>query len=289
MLKEKLTEALAKKSNDVNSYVWKGKKVLVGGEYTQSEVKMVDCSIKELEKFLEHCNSMLYSDNVNNPGRYRLLDIIREQREKCNCELFMRWLEKERELSRYVFLASIRECLNNNPQIDSKTDPIKCIVGGCPKEFENIPIDLVIEACLDTLGYFSKQHITTVFLLKHGIWFSQEDLEEIKKKGVVDRLEYAQKKLGIWSDPNMVQEGVKDVKKMYANMLKLNPKGLSLEQMFSMITLSSKKYSEMTTQQLTTLRNRVLFSLENQAHLHIQQWEKRIAQIQQVIAYKQGK
>jgi hypothetical protein len=49
-----------------------------------------------------------------------------------------------------------------------------------------------------------------------------------------------------------------------------------------MFNLKSKKYSELTTDQLVLLRNKVLFRFEQKIDLHIHQWEERIRQIQVV-------
>ena len=49
-----------------------------------------------------------------------------------------------------------------------------------------------------------------------------------------------------------------------------------------MINLKPKKYSALTTDQLVTLRNKVLFKLENEVKFHISQWEERIRQIELV-------
>lgn len=272
---EQLAEALAKKANDINSFTWKGKKSKVNGKVIQEEVRMVDCSVEELKKYLDHCISMLTNTDYKNPGRYTLLTLIKEQRLKCNAELFVRWMDQEKSVPRYIFMTSIRECLNNNPHIDPKTSPIEIIVGGCPNEFKNIPIDLVLDACMDTLGRFSKQHLTLTFILRHGIWFTSDELKELQKKNVSDRLEYAKQKLGIDTSENGIEFDVK-----------INPKGLSFNQMQAMTTLKSKKYSELTTLQLETLRNRILFSLENEVNFHIKQWEKRMNQLKMVLQAK---
>jgi AAA+ superfamily predicted ATPase len=49
-----------------------------------------------------------------------------------------------------------------------------------------------------------------------------------------------------------------------------------------MVKLKSKKYSELTTDQLTLLRNKILFRLEDEVEFHISQWEERIEQIKKV-------
>ena len=93
-MKEKLTEAINAKNNDVKSFVWKLARNKQTGE--QEEIKLVDATEEQLNRFYTHCMSMLYSEDKLNPGRYVLLDIIKEQREKCNVELFLRDLETGR-------------------------------------------------------------------------------------------------------------------------------------------------------------------------------------------------
>lgn len=273
---EQLAEALAKKANDINSFTWKYERSKKSRTSEQSEVRMVDCSIEELNKFKQHCLSMLDSQDYHNPGRRTLLKIISEQRQKCNAELFVRWMSEQKNVPRYVLMSTIRECLNKNPHIDPKITPIKHIVGNCPLEFENIIIDMVLDACMDTLGKINKKHLTLTFILKQGIWFTSEELKEMQRKGVTDRLMYAKEKLSI-----LPEEG-KDI----IFDLKISSKGLSLSQMYAMTSLKSKKYSELTTLQLETLRNRILYSLESEINFHIKQWEKRLSQIELVLQSK---
>jgi hypothetical protein len=216
---------------------------------------------------------MLYNTSSSNPGRYTLLDIISEQRHKCNTELFIRWLNEEKETPKYVFISILNEFLKNNPQVDPKVTTIDFALGGCPKEFSDLPIATVIEGCLDSLGMFNRQHITLSFILKHGIWFSPNELKQLAQENVEDKLNYAGKALGL-ND--------------YSS-LRINPKGLSLAQMIAMISLRNKKYSELSTIQLETLRNRILFSLENEVKFHIKQWETRIEQINLVLESKKLK
>jgi hypothetical protein len=214
---------------------------------------------------------MLYNNNNENPGRYLLLETITEQRDKCNAELFIRWMDREKETPKYVFLTSLKECLNNNPQIDPKKTPIELIVGGCPSEYKNILISTVIDGCMDTLGQFNKRHLTLTFMLKQGVWLSAEELKKLDKSKGMDTLAYVRQVLGLVANPLD---------------LRINPKGLSLAQMQSMVSLRSRKYSELSTLQLETLRNRILFSLENEVKFHIKQWENRKRQIKLVLKSK---
>ena len=54
-----------------------------------------------------------------------------------------------------------------------------------------------------------------------------------------------------------------------------------------MINLNSCKYSELTINQLTILRDKILFKLEEEIYFHISQWEERINQIKKVAEARQ--
>lgn len=270
-MKEKLAAAIAKKNNDINTFIWKGHKVEVNGQLVQEEKRLVDCSEEELRTFYNHCESMLYNDSKEFPGRYVLLDIIKDQRERCNAELFLRWLEQEKSVPRYTFLASLRVFLDNNKGIDTKEVFIsEALVGECPTEFARLPIDVVLEGCLDKLGKFNKQHITLTFILKQGLWFTQQESKDLTEKTATgefrEKADVAKERLGLKPSVNLY----------------MTPKGLSFTQLRAMVNLKSKKYSELTTPQLETLRNRILFSLEDEVKFHISQWETRKNQIKMV-------
>lgn len=64
--------------------------------------------------------------------------------------------------------------------------------------------------------------------------------------------------------------------------LTVKPTGLNYSELRAMVTLKPKKYSELTTDQLTVLRNKVLFRLENEVLFHIDQWEERMRQLRLV-------
>lgn len=214
---------------------------------------------------------MLYNSDKDNPGRYVLIDIIKDQIDRCNCELFLRWLEQEKSKPRFNFLSDIRTVLDNNKDItDIKTFPISDIVGGCPDEYKNLSISLVLDGLLDRLGKFDRKHITLTFILKQGLWFTQQELKDLSEKNedgtLKDRVETVKERLGLKPNVN----------------IHITPKGINYTQLRAMILLRSKKYSELTTDQLKTLRNIILFSLIDEAQFHANQWEDRIKQIEAV-------
>ena len=116
---------------------------------------------------------------------------------------------------------------------------------------------------------FNKKHITRTFILKQGVWLTPTESKELLgKEGVeVDRLAVIREHLGI-----------KDVERV-----NLNSRGINYTQMRAMLNLKpNKKYADLTTDQLETLRNRILFNLEEEVKSHITAWEKRMEEIELV-------
>ena len=68
--------------------------------------------------------------------------------------------------------------------------------------------------------------------------------------------------------------------------LRSNSKGLKYSELRAMLNLRTKKYSELTTDQLTTLRDKVLFRFEEEIDYHISQWEEIIRQLELVAQSK---
>lgn len=275
-MREKLSAAIEAKNNDVKSFVWKLARNKETGE--QQEIKLVDATEEQLNQFYKHCMSMLYSEDRLNPGRYTLLNIIKEQRDKCNTELFLRKLEKGsicadgKSYPRYLYLQDLRTFIDANksqfPARELKNISIATITPGIPREFERISIESVISACLDGLGFFDNKHITFSFILNLGLYLTPEEMKEFTEKDkngkVRNRIEVVKERLNMNSN-------------VY---LKVKPSGLSFTELRAMIGLKTKKYSELTTDQLVTLRNKVLFKLENEVKEHIEQWEERIRQLE---------
>lgn len=279
LMGSKMTEALEKKKTDVNSFIWKLPKHEVNGKYVQDEIRLMDASEQQLNSFYNHCQSMLNNRSEKDPGRYMLLGIIKDQRRRCNAELFLRWLEDADGINfpRFKFLEALRGFLDTNKNtVDPTTFPIASVLNSdqCPAEFADIPSSLILEGCLDRLGKFDKKHLTLSFILKQGLWFTSQESKDLTIKdengNVRDKIEVVRENLKL---PATI-------------MIRSNPKGLSYAQLRSMINLKSKKYSDLTTDQLRLLRDRILFSLEDDVRLHIDQWETRISQIIQVMKLK---
>lgn len=266
-----------KKDSDINSFVWKGHKVLdANGQYKQSEQRLVDMVEAELLTCYDHCKTMLFNKDTQNPGRYLVLEIIADQRDRCGAELFLRYVEQEHDLSRFTLIEMVSSFLKLNKEVLKGTKPaLKLAFDNMPNEFQNISLHLVLDGCLDRLGILNKKHITRTFILKQGIWLTpseSKDLVEYDGMGnIIDRLLVIRERLGI-----------KEIEKLY-----INSKGLNFTQMRAMLNIKpNKKYMDLTTLQLETLRDRILFNLEETVNDHIIAWERRMTEITQVIEFK---
>lgn len=282
ILKEKIEEAIEAKNNDTKSFVWKLARKSDG---TQEEIHLVDATPEQLNTFYKHCKSMLYSGDKLNPGRYVLLEIIEDQRRKCNVELFLRKLESGalcadgKPYPRYLYLQDIRSYMNANkanfPTEELNDISIATVTKGLPREFERISIEEVINACLDRLGTFDNKHITFSFILNMGIYLTPTEIKEFDEK---DKDGNTRSKLEVIKERLNIKPTVR---------LTVKPTGLNFSELRAMVNLKSKKYSDLTTDQLTVLRNKVLFRLEDEVQFHIKSWEERIRQIK-LVAQEKG-
>lgn len=276
-MREKLMEAMEAKSNDTKSFVWKLARKADG---TQEEIRLVDATPEQLNRFYKHCQSMLYSNDKLNPGRYVLLNIIEEQRKKCNVEIFLRKLESGaicadgQPYPRHLYIQDIRAYMNAHknefPSSELKNISISSCTGGLPREFERISIEEVLDGGLDQLGYFDNKHITFSFILNMGVYLTPAEMKEFDEK---DKDGNTRSKLEVIKERLNIKSTVR---------LTVKPTGLNYSELRAMVTLKPKKYSELTTDQLTVLRNKVLFRLENEVLFHIDQWEERMRQLKLV-------
>lgn len=287
-LGDALQKALDAKKNDYSNFVWKGEKRKEGDKYVQEVEHIENMSPERLKECWEHCEKMLRNDDPKHLGRYNVLEEVTEEIEKCNVELFLRYLENKylvREhynpTPRFKMMVAIREFIKNSDQeaearginLDWKTLPITHLSDGeFPAEFQDISISDALEGCIDQLGAFNKQHLTMTFITKMGLWFTKQEENELKANSNTDRLKLAKERLHL---PSKL-------------VLRFSEKGLSFHEMRAMLTLPKKqKYSDMTTEQLTTLRNKVLLRLSREIDGHIFSWKRLQRQIE-LIAKNKG-
>ena len=281
VLGDALQKALDAKKNNYSNFVWKGEKRKEGDKYVQESEKISEMSPERLKECWNHCEKMLRNDDPKHLGRYNVLEEVTSQINKCNTELLLRYFEntyQKREngiaTKRFSLMISLRQFQNNNPEItDLSSIPFVKITENLPDEFSDISISDVLDGCTDNLGAFNKQHLTMTFITKMGLWFTKAEENELKgnNNSNTERLRVAKERLHL---PTKL-------------ILRFSEKGLSYHEMRAMLTLPKKqKYSDMTTEQLVTLRNKVLLRLSREIDGHIFSWKRLQKQIELVAKSK---
>lgn len=271
-------------NNRLENYVWRESRLTNDRHEKQIEYKLIDMGEFELQAAYDHCKHMLYNSDVKNPGRMLILDQISKQINDCGAELALRWFlsltDKDGEplYSPMSLIIDLRNWINTLPA--GKEYKLKDFVK-VPLDYKNITINSLIEAAKDNLGYFDYSKISFAFIYRLGIYFTPAELDEMKN----------------FTSGNTMQEKI-DVLKMQLGIkddvvIKPNPKGLTDQEFRDMIHLKKikrfqkRKYSELATGQLETLRKKVLFALEEQILQQIQVWKILMSQIEEVAKYKQ--
>ena len=278
VLGDKLQEALSEKADDINSYVWKGPKV----NGIQQEIKLVNASFEQLQKWYNHCQQMLYNDNAKNPGRITLLGIVQDQIQHCRAELLIRWLKVEKQYSSTRCLEDLRKLINNNKEVLTpeavKTYPIGNLMDGLPIEYQRVPVKLIMDACLDLLGVMDNQHITLNFIIKMGLWFTPREMQkDLYRKDpetgkARNRLDVVKEELRINLRPNQ--------------FLRICDTGLSFAEFKAIYMMQRDKFSNLTSEQLKLLSNKILYRFQIQCEEQAKQWQMKSEEICKVAAEK---
>lgn len=286
VLGDALKKALDAKTT--SNFIWKGKKQKEDGKMVQSSEVMEEMSDERLIECYQHCHRMLYNENPKNLGRYNVLGEIIEQINKCNIELFLRYcentfMENSREaIPRRNIYYGLRIFIDNTNKAlkeegkeeieDWSKVAISNAASNLPDDFKNIPISEVLDGCIGYLGSFEKKHLTLTFITKMGLWFTKAEENDLKASSNLERLKIVKERLHL---PEKL-------------VLKLSDKGLSYKEMRAMLVLPPKqKYSDMTTDQLVALRDKILPRLQKHIDGHIYNWKKLQRQLN-VIAKERG-
>ena len=133
-----------------------------------------------------------------------------------------------------------------------------------------------MDACLDSLGQFDNSHLTLNFIVKMGLWFTQQEMQkDLYRKDpntgkAVNRLEVVSKELRL--SPLV--------------SLKICDTGLSYAEFRSMCRLKRDKYANLTSDQLKLLSSKVLYRFQNQCENQAKQWEDKMEEIKKVAESK---
>ena len=276
VLGDKLQEALDIKKEDVNSYVWKGPRV----NGVQEEFKLIDADYDTLKKWYNRCITMLNNTDVHTPGRLVLVNIIDDQIARCRAELLMRWLRKEKQYTNIKCLQDLRQIIANNKEVLTpetiKTYPICEVMSGLPIEFQTVSVGNVLDACMDLLGVFDCSHVTRNFIVKMGLWFTPQELQN----------ELCQRDPNTGKPRNRLEVAREILKVDPAIRLRISETGLTFNEFKAIFNIQKDKYSSYSSEQLNVLANKILYRLQNQCEEQAKQWQDKANEIAKVANIK---
>lgn len=281
-LGDKLNEALRKKGEDINTFVWKFPKDREN-QNSQQCVKLIDCTQEQLQQFYDHCESMLRNDDKLSPGRYNVLALIKSQKDKIGAELLLREMQSEdKNFTRFALSEAINEVIDSNRNkgiiVDAEVSTFGQYVNTpLSTKYNKLSLQLISDACNDKLGVFDNSHITKSFLLKRGVWFDRDDIKTLKTYALKNGINNTVSKLDIARQYLRLKD---------YHILKQNSRGLTVEELRQMLILRPAKFADLTTTQLEILRYKVLLDLERNVRDHIEKWEALISQIKKVAKAK---
>lgn len=267
---------MAQDVEKLSEYIWKGPKV----DGVQEEIRLIDCSFEQLQKYYNHCQQMLYNDNPKIPGRLVLIRMIADQIQHCRAELLVRWLRAEKQYTYQNCYEDIRALIAKNKdtltQETVEQYPISNLMSEIPDEYKRVPIGLVLKASMYSLGVFDTSHITLNFLIKLGIYLTQQEMqvdlfERDPETGKArNRMELIKQREGL--NP--------------AIRLECIPTGLSYAEFHQMCRLHKDKYEKFTTAQLKILSEKVLYRFQLRCEEQAKQWQQKAAEIVEVAESK---
>lgn len=282
-IRDVFNKAMENKKNDLNTFIWKFPKDR-NNKNQQSAVKLMDCSEEELQGFYNHCISMLRNTDKFKPGRYDVLGLIRLQKDRIGAELLMRELEADPMFTRFALNDAIMTYIekmksngiNIRPEYTTFDNYYEYELSS---KYNKLTLKTILEACNDKLGLLDCSHLTKSFILKRGIW--------IKSKEVKLLTDYAKENsIEIKGDTELMPIVRSYLKLRDHQVLKPNPKGLSITEMYSALNIRPCKISDLTTEQLKVLRYKLLLDLERNVLVHIEKWETLMQQIEKVAKAK---
>lgn len=265
-----------KDTNNIEEYIWRGPRV----DGVQKEIRLVDCDLMELQKYYNHCQQMLHNEDSKRPGRYTLIKMIESQIQHCRAELLIRWLRSEKGYTYQHCYEDIRTLIKNNPkkltQDVIESYPIGRLMAEIPNEYKRVPVGLVLKASMYSLGVCDTSHITLNFLVKLGIYLTQQEMQQ----------ELFERDPETGKARNRM-EIIKERENLNPALhLECSPDGLSYAEFHQMCKLHKDKYEKFTTQQLKILSEKVFYKFQQRCEDQAKQWESKAAEIAEVAASK---
>lgn len=267
-LADKLAQAIQNRENNINNWVWVNKH----GE----SVKLLDMGVDELQKAYDHTMDMLYRKTNYKFGKLEVRKNIQKIYKSCNSELLRRYLLHDLQPQLFKTNKDILDFINSFKEVHHVTneDSITEMFSNLPNEFETLTIDDLLCACLDMCEPINRKLISDEFIMSLGIWLTEDekkDLTEFTPEG----------KLRPWI------QVMKERLFIDGGYFKVIPTGLNYAELKALLNLSQRtKVSNVASNTLLLLRDKILLLLDNDLEYHIRKWTTLRNQIENVAVYK---
>lgn len=263
-----LSEAIDEKKNDINQFVWK--------ESSGTEIRMLDMNASELQKAYNHVSDMLWNKRIYSPGKYKIKENIKRMEEDCNAELLLRYILYELDIDILKTNRDLLDLINQFRSVNKikDDDSVSAIFDNLPSVFESVSIIKLVRACFDRLGIINKKIISDKFILSQGIWLTNDEKQDLTEYDENGRI-------------RNYMEVIKE--RLFLNNIRLyiNESGLSYTEFRSLIKLEPfGKVSEVPTNTLKLLRDKILPLLDINIDYHITKWVEIKEQLEKVAEYK---
>lgn len=267
-LADKLTKAIEDKENDMNFWVWL--------DPSNKSIRLMDLDAGELQNVYNHTLDMLYRKTNYKFGKYQIRKNIQNMYSACNAELFRRYLSHDTTLELFKTNKNILDYINAFKEQTGSTneDNISVAFSNLPKEFENLKINDLLNACLDVLYPISRKIISNQFIMSIGIWFTSEDKKDLTE----------------FDENGNLRPWIKVMKERLfidGGFFKVTPSGLSYNELRSLLNIDDNaKVSALPSFTLKLLRDKILLILDNNLEYHINKWNTIKSRIEKVAEYK---
>ena len=268
-LADKLTQAFDKKENDINYWVWKTS--------NGSEVRMMDLTPEQLQQAYKHVLDMLNNHDPYHPGVQRKRDQVRKMWDCANTELLLRHILYDCNIEGLKTNKDLLDFISAHKKANNITnsDSVSTIFTGLSDGYNRITIDSLLSACLDALPAFNKKLLSDKFILSLGIWLTEQEKKDLTDYDSAGKFRNRKDviKERLFLNPNVE--------------IRFNSRGLTYNEFRSLLRLEGRpKFSTMTTDVITLLRDKVLLLLDQDLEYHIQKWETLKEKLELVASQK---
>lgn len=224
---------------------------------------MMDLTPDQIKQAYAHVLDMLDNKDPYHPGVQRKRDQVRKMWDCANTELLLRHILYDCNIDGLKTNKDLLDYINAHKKANnvSNSDSVSTIFSGLSDTYSKITIDHLLSACLDALPAFNRKLISDKFILSLGIWLTEQekkDLTDYDSEGKFrNRKDVIKERLFL--NPNVD--------------IRFNSRGLTYNEFRSLLRIEGyPKFSTMTTDVISLLRDKVLLILDQDLEYHIQKW-----------------